>query len=139
MIIVTLGTFDMLHAGHLKLFQKCRQLGDVVVGLNTDTFVKKFKGKMPIMSYIEREDVIKETLLVDRIIPNSQKDGSAKKVILNSGAGLIVVGSDWARKDYVGQLGLDWKWLDENGIGICYVNYTHGISSTELKKRLNEN
>ena len=139
MKIITLGTFDMLHAGHMKLFKKCLQLGELTIGLNTDDFIKKFKGKKPIMSYQEREEMIQETGLVECILPNSQRSGSAKKVILKSGAKLIVVGSDWARRDYVGQLGLDWDWLDKHGIGICYINYTWSISSSELKRRLNEN
>jgi len=137
--IITLGTFDMLHAGHLRLFKKCADLGEVIVGLNTDGFVKKFKGKMPIMSYVERKEMIEETNLVERIVPNGQKDGTAKKAILSSDANLIVVGSDWARRDYVGQIGVDWDWLDKNGIGICYINYTWNISTSELKKRLYEN
>lgn len=139
MKVITLGTFDMLHAGHMKLFKKCLQFGELTIGLNTDEFVKRFKGKKPIMSYEERKEMIMETGLVDRVIENHQKDGTAKKVILDSEAKLIVVGSDWARKDYVGQIGVDWDWLDKHGIGICYVNYTWSISSSELRRRLNEN
>ena len=139
MKVVTLGTFDMLHAGHLKLFKKCLQFGDLIVGLNTDKFVERFKGKKPIMSYKERRTMLIETGFVDIVFRNDQADGNAKKAIMDSGARMIVVGSDWARKDYIGQLGLDWDWLDKNGIGICYVNYTKGISTTELKRRLNEN
>lgn len=139
MKVITLGTFDMLHAGHLKLFKKCRELGELTIGLNTDKFIEKFKKKRPIMSYKEREEMIRETGLVETIVPNSQKDGTAKGVILKSGAKLIIVGSDWARRDYVGQIGVDWNWLDKHGIGICFVNYTWSISTTELKRRLNEN
>lgn len=138
MKVITLGTFDMLHSGHLKLFKKCLKLGDLIVGLNTDRFVRNFKGSRPIMSYHEREEMIKETNMVDMIISNDQSKGNAKDTILASEAELIVVGSDWARKDYVGQIGVDWDWLDKHGIGICYVNYTEGVSSTELKRRLNE-
>ena len=139
MIILTLGTFDMLHAGHMKLFKKCLQLGDLVVGLNTDEFVKKFKNRKPIMSYKEREEMIKETGLVSKVISNNQSDGTIKGVVLKSKANMIVVGSDWARKDYLKQIGLTWDWLDKHGVGICYVNYTWSISTTELKRRLNEN
>lgn len=139
MKVITLGTFDMLHAGHLKLFKKCLQLGDLVVALNADSFVERFKGKRPIMSYTERKEMLLETGLVDRVVRNTQTDGNAKKLIIDSGADLIVVGSDWARKDYLGQLGVDWDWLDKHRIGICYVNYTNGISTTEIKRRLDEN
>lgn len=139
--VISLGTFDMVHRGHLVLFKRCRELagnGKVIIGLNTDEFVTKYKGKPPIMTYQERYDTIMETGLVDEIIPNDQATGDARQVIKDSGANLIVVGSDWARKDYVGQLGVNWDWLDRQDIGIAYVNYTHGISTTELKRRIRE-
>ncbi len=139
MRIITLGTFDLLHLGHIKLLKRCFHLGEhVTVGLNTDEFVSKYKGKAPVMTFEEREQAIYETELVDVVLKNDQASGSAKELIKESGAKLIVIGSDWARKDYVGQLGLNWDWLDRQGIGICYLNYTKGISTTELKRRICE-
>lgn len=140
MDVITLGTFDLLHRGHLKLFKKCRELangGRVLVGLNTDEFIFKYKGKSPVMSYKERKEAIEETGLVDMVMPNDQAEGDAREFIKESGAKLIVIGSDWARKDYVGQLGVNWDWLDRQHIGIAYVTYSHGISTTEIKRRLN--
>lgn len=135
MRIITLGTFDLVHIGHLKLLNKCARLGCVTIGLNTDEFIEKYKGNPPIMTYGERLSTLR--MVCDcQILPNSQEDGSAKGVILKSKAELIVIGSDWARKDYVGQLGLDWDWLDDNGIGICYLNYTKDISTTKIKERI---
>lgn len=140
MIIITLGTFDLFHRGHVRLFKKCVELagpdGAVTIGLNTDEFVLKYKGKAPVMNYQERADIIQEVMPDVSIMPNGQEENGAKDLIIRSRADLIVVGSDWARKDYVGQLGLDWDWLDEYDIGICYVNYTFGISTTELKRRI---
>lgn len=142
MNIITLGTFDIFHYGHMNLLKKCREFagdGDVIVGLNTDAFVEKYKGKPPVMNYAERSEAIysfDENII---ILPNSQEpDGSIKELINNYPEiiHLIVIGSDWAIKDYVGQLGIDWDWLNDHGIGICYLNYTHGISTTEIKKRL---
>lgn len=139
--IITLGTFDMLHIGHIKLLQKCKELagcGKVAVGLNSDEFIQQYKGRPPIMNYKERMDVILQLKLVDAVFKNSQAEGDAKQVILDSKADMIVIGSDWGRKDYVGQLGIDWDWLDENEIGICYVNYTPGVSTTEIKQRISQ-
>ena len=135
--IITLGTFDLLHIGHINLLKKCRELssgGKIVVGLNSDKFITKYKGRPPVMTYNERKDIILSLGLVDNVIKNSQISGNAKKVIL--GSDLIVIGSDWGRKDYLKQLGINWDWLDKHGIGVCYVNYTQGISTTEIKKRL---
>ena len=139
MKVITLGTFDLLHVGHLKLFKRCRELSDfVIVGLNTDEFIKAFKGKAPVMSYDERHAMIIETGLVDMIMPNDQsKIGStALQTIVKSGANLIVVGSDWLRKDYLGQIGLEIDDLELNHIGVCFLPYTKGISTTEVKRRL---
>jgi hypothetical protein len=51
---------------------------------------------------------------------------------------MIIVGSDWARRDYYSQMGFTQDWLDERGIGLCYIPYTLGISTTDLKKRIVE-
>jgi glycerol-3-phosphate cytidylyltransferase len=141
MNVITLGTFDCLHIGHIKLLQKCKQVagpGKVTVGLNSDQFILDYKGKTPIMNYKERMEVILQLKLVDSVMKNSQLYGDAKQIILDSKSDLIVIGSDWGRKDYLKQLGLDWDWLDEHGIGLMYVNYTPGISTTEIKKRICE-
>ena len=48
----------------------------------------------------------------------------------------IIIGSDWARRDYYKQMGFTQDWLDSRGIGLIYVPYTEGISTTEIKKRM---
>jgi hypothetical protein len=48
----------------------------------------------------------------------------------------VLIGSDWARKDYYKQMGFTQDWLDARGIGLIYIPYTKGISSTEIKKRI---
>jgi len=141
MRVISLGTFDMLHVGHIKLFKRCRELAgkdEVIIGLNTDTFIHEYKGKLPIMSYDERKEIIELLDLVDKVIPNDQtiKGSSAIQTVIESGANLIVVGSDWAKKDYPGQLGTTWDELQELGISVCFVPYTANISTTEIKRRL---
>ena len=145
MDVITLGTYDLVHRGHMKLFKRCKeiagsfmQVGHVIVGLNTDEFITKYKGKPPIMTYQERYDTIMETGLVDEIIPNDQATGDARKIIKDSGAKLIVVGSDCLRKDYLAQIGVNADWLDRQDIGLCFVKYTEGVSTTELKRRIRE-
>ena len=137
--VITLGTFDMLHIGHIKLFKRCKELclnGHVIVGLNTDEFIEKYKGKKPIMTYSEREQMITELGIVNFIVPNNQPDGSIKDILIDQKVDLIVIGSDWFRKDYLKQIGITIEWLEENNISLCYVPYTGGISTTDIKKRL---
>ena len=54
------------------------------------------------------------------------------------GPDIIVIGSDWARRDYYAQMNFDQDWLDERGIGLAYIPYTKGISTTDLKKRIKD-
>lgn len=140
MNVITLGTMDLFHAGHLILLQRCRKLagdeGKVIVGLNTDEFIFKYKGKYPIMNFKERYQMLSLLSEVDYIIPNDQPDGTIKDVVLETEAHLIVIGSDWGRKDYLKQIGLTWEWLEENNVSLMYVPYTYSVSSTMIKERL---
>ena len=132
MNIITLGTFDVLHAGHIRLLQFCQKLGSVTVGLNTDEFVVKYKDKPPVMSYKERRDVLE--LLGFEVMPNDQETGGVKPLLKDMD--LIVVGSDWAVKDYIGQIGVTWDWLEEHNIGICYFPRSLDMSTTKIKERI---
>jgi glycerol-3-phosphate cytidylyltransferase len=136
--VYTGGTFDLLHAGHINFLKRCAELGSVTVSLNEDEFIEKYKGKRPIMSYREREAVLLGCRWVDRVVPNLGGIDSRISIALDS-PDLIVIGSDWARRDYYAQMGFDQDWLDERGIGLCYIPYTQGISSTAIKERLRFN
>ncbi len=136
--VYTGGTFDLLHAGHINFLKRCAELGSVTVSLNEDEFIEKYKGKRPIMSYREREAVLLGCRWVDRVVPNLGGVDSRISIALDS-PDLIVIGSDWARRDYYAQMGFDQDWLDERGIGLCYIPYTQGISSTAIKERLRFN
>lgn len=133
--IYTGGTFDLFHAGHVEFLKRCAGLGSVTVSLNTDEFIEEYKGKRPIISYRERESVLLGCRWVDDVVPNV--GGADSRIAIDLVApDLIVVGSDWARRDYYTQMAFDQNWLDERGIGLCYIPYTQGISSTMIKERL---
>ena len=136
--IYTGGTFDLFHAGHVEFLRRCAELGSVTVSLNEDEFIEKYKGKRPVISYQERKDVLLGCRWVDRVVPNVGGVDSRVSIGLVS-PDLVVIGSDWARKDYYAQMGFDQDWLDERGIGLCYIPYTQGISSTAIKERLRFN
>jgi len=133
--IYTGGTFDLFHAGHVEFLKKCKQLGEVVVALNTDEFITEYKKKPPVMSYTERLNVLAGCRYVDRVIANTG-GADSKPSIKAVMPDIIAIGTDWARKDYFAQMQFDVDWLEANGIGLLYLPYTLGISSTEVKKRL---
>lgn len=133
--IYTGGTFDLFHAGHVEFLRKCAELGEVVVSLNTDEFITEYKKKPPVMTYTERLNTLAGCRYVSRVIPNTG-GADSKPAIKSVFPDLIAIGTDWARKDYFAQMQFDVDWLEANGIGLVYLPYTLGISSTEIKKRL---
>lgn len=133
--IYTGGTFDLFHAGHVEFLRRCAELGSVTVSLNEDEFIENYKGKRPIISYREREAVLLGCRWVDDVVPNVGGSDSRVSIGIVS-PDLVVIGSDWARRDYYAQMQFDQDWLDERGIGLCYIPYTQGISSTAIKERL---
>jgi glycerol-3-phosphate cytidylyltransferase len=133
--VYTGGTFDLFHAGHAMFLSRCAELGSVIVSLNTDEFIATYKGKPPVMTFEERQNVLLACKYVDGVVPNY--GGADSKIAIDIvEPDLIVIGSDWARRDYYRQMGFNQDWLDERGIGLVYIPYTEGISSTAIKKRL---
>lgn len=136
--IFTAGTFDLFHHGHVNLLKFCKNLGDVVVCLNTDEFIYRFKGQYPIMTYSERKSVLQSCRYVDCIIPNIAGEYINDAIVEAWPVDMIVVGSDWLEKDYLGQLKIDKEYLESNEIALVYAPYTEHISSTDIKKRLSD-
>lgn len=135
--VLTIGTFDHPHKGHVKLLQACKKIGDwVVVGVNTDEFVKKFKGKKPIMSLDERMTVIGELKSVDDVISNEE---AGRELILKFQPDFLVIGTDWANKDYYKQINMTEDELEDYSIQLIYVPYTKDVSTSDIKRRINEN
>jgi len=127
------GTFDLPHAGHVRLFQRVSQLGVVVVSLNTDAFTGRYK-RVPILNLEERRQVISAIRWVDSVIVN-EGDEDSRPAILKSRANYVVHSDDWKPDSLLPQMGLTWEWLHENGIGLVYVPHTDGISTSEIIER----
>jgi len=138
-IVYTGGTFDLFHSGHTRFLKACRRLagedGKVIVALNEDDFIQAYKGKPPIMSFVERKEVLLACKYVDGVVPNFS-GADSKPCIGSVQPDLVVIGDDWARKDYYAQMQFTQTWLDKHDIGLVYVPYTQGISTTELKQRI---
>lgn len=134
--VLTLGTFDLLHVGHLELFRECRKIagpdGKVVVAVNRDWFVERFKGKRPVVPYEQRRAMVSACRDVDLAVCNAG-DEDAWRTIKTIDPDVIAVGDDWKDRDYLGQLRVQEWWLDENYIEIVYVPRTTGQSTTALR------
>lgn len=134
-LVYTGGTFDLFHAGHVRFLQRCAEFGQVVVSLNTDEFIQDYKGKPPVLSYADRREVLLACRYVNRVVPNLG-GADSKPTIQAIDPDMVIIGSDWAKKDYYKQMSFTQDWLDERGIGLAYIPYTRGISSTMIKERM---
>lgn len=135
MKVYTGGTFDVFHAGHVDLLRRCAELGEVIVALNTDEFIRQYKDKPPINSYEERRDVLLGCRYVSQVIPN-EGGADSKPSILKVQPDFLVIGSDWLRKDYCKQMSFTPEWLEEQNITLVYVPRIRKLSSTEIKGRI---
>lgn len=140
MKILTVGTFDLLHSGHINLIKNCRKLagcsGQVIVGVNSDDFVLRYKNCKPIIPLKDRVKVISNLKDVDKVIVN--ESSSLQEILMEEKPNIIVVGSDWAKKDYFSQIGVTLEWLVKNDILLIYTEYTKEISTTILKSNFKE-
>ena len=134
--LYTGGTFDIFHFGHANFLRQCKLISDeVIVALNTDEFIEKFKGAPPVMTYEEREKSLLNCPYVDKVVPN-MSGADSKPTIVSVDPDVIAIGDDWAHKDYFAQMQFTMKWLEERNIVLVYIPYTRGISTSEIKTRI---
>lgn len=129
MKVLTIGTFDLVHAGHAILFKRCELLGELIVGVNSDEFVENYKGQKPIMPYEERVGLIEQ--MGYAVAPNHTE---GLELIMAVNPHYLVIGSDWATKDYYKQINVTQDLLDAMNIVMVYTPYTSDISSTKIKE-----
>lgn len=120
--VITYGTFDLFHIGHLKLLERARALGDrLIVAVSTDEF-NAVKGKRTVISYADRAAIVKAIRYVDTVIPETCWEQKIKD-IKRCNVSVFAIGEDWKGKFD------DLKSLCE----VVYLPRTRGISTTELK------
>ncbi|NUL60196.1 glycerol-3-phosphate cytidylyltransferase [Brevibacterium luteolum] len=123
--VITYGTFDLLHYGHIKLLQRCREYGDyLIVGLSTDEF-NASKGKKAYFSYEDRKGILEAIRYVDLVIPERSWDQKAEDVELYH-IDNFIMGDDWAGKFD------DLKSL----CSVTYLSRTPEVSTTQIKTDL---
>lgn len=140
MIVYVGGTFDLLHHGHRYMLRSARDIatldGEVVVALNTDEFVERYKGRPAVQRYLERSEALSACRYVDRVIPNVGGEDSrpALEAVMPD---VLLAGADWYSADdslYCKQMGFDAKWLDDRGIELRYMRRrVPGYSTTNLR------
>ena len=128
--VITYGTYDLFHVGHLRLLQRAKALagdgGQLIVGVSTDRFNWVEKHKKSTIPYEQRAEIVAALKCVDEVIP--EDDWDMKRDIIEKKIDIFCMGSDWEGK---------FDFLNE----VCKVVYfprTEGISSTELKSEIRE-
>ncbi|MDL2212307.1 glycerol-3-phosphate cytidylyltransferase [Erysipelotrichaceae bacterium OttesenSCG-928-M19] len=123
--VITYGTYDLLHWGHIRLLKRAKELGDyLVVALSTDEF-NNLKGKKAYHSYEERKMMLESIRYVDLVIPEDswdQKEHDVKLLEIDK----FVIGDDWTG---------EFDFLDKH-CEVIYMSRTEGISTTKIKEDL---
>lgn len=125
--ILTYGTFDLLHYGHIRLLQRAKALGDyLIVAVSTDEF-NAIKGKKSYHNYETRKKMLEAIRYVDLVIP---EDNWEQKIddVKTYYADIVVMGSDWAGSDR-------FEYLNDY-CQVVYLDRTEGISTTKIKEEL---
>ncbi len=123
--VITYGTFDMFHIGHLRLLKRMAKFGDrIIVAVSTDDFNAR-KGKKALIPYVERKEIIESLRFVDLVIAEEDWDQKISD-ILRYHVDIFVMGDDWVGKfDSL-----------KSFCEVVYLKRTSGVSSTELRDSL---
>ncbi|WP_279282381.1 glycerol-3-phosphate cytidylyltransferase [Enterococcus gallinarum] len=129
--VITYGTFDLLHYGHINLLRRAKEQGDyLIVGLSTDEFNWDEKQKKCYFSYEKRKQLLEAIRYVDLVIPEKsweQKVPDVKEYHVDT----FVMGDDWAGKfDFI---------QEETDAEVVYLARTPEISTTQIKNNLKLN
>lgn len=126
--VITYGTFDLLHRGHINLLRRAKDLGDyLIVGISTDQF-NAIKNKKAYHDFESRKLILEAIRFVDKVIPEENWDQKVEDVTKHE-VDIFVMGDDWEG---------EFDFLDE----LCEVIYlprTSGISTSKIKKELYRN
>lgn len=125
--IITYGTFDMFHVGHLNLFKRLKGMGDkLIVAVSTDEF-NAGKGKRTLIPYEQRAAIVSSIKHVDLVIPEVSWEQKIEDV-KNYKCDVFAIGNDWEGKfDFL-----------KPHCDVVYLDRTEGVSTTELKRSLNK-
>lgn len=123
--VITYGTFDLIHTGHINILRRAKELGDyLIVAISSDEF-NKIKGKKAYYSFEQRKAILEAIRYVDEVIP--EEDWEQKKVdVKKHHIDTFVMGDDWKGEfDFL-----------RDQCEVVYLPRTIGISTTKIKKDL---
>ena len=127
--VITYGTFDLLHYGHINLLERAKALGDyLIVAISTDEFNSKEKNKKTYFTFEQRKKLLEALRCVDLVIPEENWEQKKTDVHLYQ-VDTFVMGDDWKGK---------FDFLEDEGVEIVYLPRTPEISTTQIKKDLHE-
>ncbi len=127
--VLTYGTFDLLHYGHINLLRRARALGDeLVVAVSTDEFNWNEKQKKCYYTYEQRKAILEAIRYVDQVIPEENWD-QKRTDVHKYNIDIFVMGDDWEGK---------FDFLREEGIEVVYLPRTPDISTTQIKQDLHK-
>ena len=126
--VITYGTFDLLHYGHIKLLKRAKEQGDyLIVGLSTNKF-NEIKGKKCYFTYEERKEMVQAIRYVDLVIPENNWEQKINEIKDNK-VDVFVMGDDWKGKfDFL-----------KDYCDVVYLERTPEISTTKIKNELGLN
>ena len=124
--VITYGTYDLLHWGHINLLRRARELGDyLIVVLSTDEFNWNEKQKKCFFTYEKRKMMLEAIRYVDEVIPENNWE-QKRSDVKDNGVSVFVMGDDWKGKfDFLSDL-----------CEVVYLPRTPDISTTQIKKEL---
>lgn len=132
MIVYTVGTFDLLHVGHIALLEYCKSLGDVLaVGVASDRVVNSYKPNVPVIPLEQRMEMLEALECVDMV--RSYDDLEYVSGCKELNADIFVIGEDWGRKPH--NLAVE-SYLKSAGKQIHQVLYSPRTSSTRIKQNV---
>ncbi len=132
MIVYTVGTFDLLHVGHLALLEYCKTLGDTfVVGVASDKVVNSYKLNVPIVPLNQRIEMLKALRCVDDVQAYNELEyvSACKELDVD----IFVIGEDWGDKPH--NIAVE-EYLKSKGKKIIQVSYNPQTSSTKIKQNI---
>ena len=129
-VVYTVGTFDLLHVGHLALLNHCKTLGDVLaVGVASDEVVNTYKPNIPIIPLEQRIEMLQALNCVDIVRPYHELEYISGCKALN--VDIFVIGDDWGNKPY--NINVN-NYIKATGKKIIQFDYSSRTSSTKIKQ-----